>query len=547
MNRLLLYTFAAGLFAQTVPPAAEQAHTKGDLTREREILVAAAAAGSADDRVSAELRLAWLDWRFYMADAEAISHFRSAEALKAGLTTTYTARARFETARGRYGDARAYARRALSAATNRREEQDASYAFAYATIEEAFETGKTAAARAALDLITEVVRAEPGRFEPSRVMYGLALLTGQAARADEALRSYHWGGSTAPLYPEAALAGKPENVVAYSRFCRRVQRIADEHYRRIAIGEVKLPHTVLREPILAEARKFWPAVETGHALGEYLKRHFNAYLGFENFGLTFGHHVLDEDVSFEQYGHKASVGFIVLDSMVSNGYVTWLSDGRAIIGGWAGPPIVQVRRDDALLAWMAMNDPERRDKLNVRIASAAALDDDVARKRPVGYMAALSLRMYRRSGREILESLRAKGVPEAEVRLHFMLEFQRRHRGCVQAHEARHIIDREVMKEGNRELTAALSQVLFGPDPVTCQAGILGPNIGRRDNGTSEANMLMLDAVAHWMDAHAEQIKALDRTRPALSQFDLLTHEQIRAAFRSMDPLAGGVLPKRAE
>jgi hypothetical protein len=416
-------------------------------------------------------------------------------------------------------------------------------AYSLATVEEGFETGKSPAAREALDVITEAVRAEPERFGRSRVMYGLALLTGDTARADEALHSYHWGGKAEPLYPEAGLAGRPASVAEYSQFCRRVQRIAEEHYRRVAIGEVKGPHTVLREPVLAEARKFWPALKTEDELRAHLANRFHTYLGFENFGLTFGHRVLDEMISFEQYGHKADVGFVVLDSMVSNGYVTWLTEGQAIIGGWAGPPMVQVRRDDALIAWMAVDDPERKAKMNARIASAAPLDEEVARKRPVGYLEGLSLRMYRRSGREILESVRARGIPASDLRLRFMFEFQRRHRGCVQAHETRHLIDRTVMKDGNRELTAALSQVLFGPDPVTCLAGILGPNIGRRDNGTSEANMLMLDALGRWMDAHASEIKGLDRTRPALTQFDLLTREQIRAAFRSMDPLDGGVLP----
>lgn len=549
MKPLLLYVFCAGLLAQTVPPEAEQAHTKGDLAQERRILVAAAAAGKPEDRVTAELRLAWLDWRFFRRDSESMKHFARAEVLNAARTTTYAARARFETARARYGDARGYARRALSAATNAREQNDARYAFAYATVEEAFETvsGPGPAAREALDMIAEAVRAEPGRFGPSRVMYGLAMLTGDTTRAGEALRSYHWGGKPEPLYPEAGLAGKPAEAVAYSRFCRRVQRIADEHYRRFAIGEITTPHTALREPVLAEARKFWPELETEEDVVEHLENSFNAYLGFEDFGLAFGHRVLDDDVAFEQYGHKGNAGFVVLDSMVSNGYVTWLTDGKAIIGGWAGPPIVQVRRDDALLAWMSLDDRERSDKLNSRIAAATPVDEEVARRRPVGYLEALSLRMYRRSGREILESLRSKGIAGSELRLQFMFEFQRRHRGCVLAHEARHLIDRDLVTGGNPELSAALSQVLFGPDPVTCLAGILGPNIGRRDNGTSEANMLILDAIGRWMDAHTSGIDGLDRKRPALAQFDLLTHEQIRAAFRSMDPLAGGVLPKWAE
>jgi hypothetical protein len=162
-------------------------------------------------------------------------------------------------------------------------------------------------------------------------------------------------------------------------------------------------------------------------------------------------------------------------------------------------------------------------------------------------MESLSLRMYRRSARELLAQLEGRALKGPALRMAFMLEFQKRHQSCTAAHEARHLIDRELGTEGNRELTAALSQVLFGSDPVACLAGILGPNIGKRDNGSSEANMLILDAVSRWIDAHADQIQGLDRTRPAVTQFDLLTPGQIRAAFRSMDPLAGGSLPKWAE
>ena len=40
------------------------------------------------------------------------------------------------------------------------------------------------------------------------------------------------------------------------------------------------------------------------------------------------------------------------------------------------------------------------------------------------------------------------------------------------------------------------------------------------------------------MDEHAGDILGLDRERPLLPQLDLLTNDQLRAAFRSMDPLA---------
>jgi hypothetical protein len=47
----------------------------------------------------------------------------------------------------------------------------------------------------------------------------------------------------------------------------------------------------------------------------------------------------------------------------------------------------------------------------------------------------------------------------------------------------------------------------------------------------------MKDLVA-WMQAHAQKIPAIDTSRPLLPQFDRLTNEQIREAYRSMDPWA---------
>lgn len=92
-------------------------------------------------------------------------------------------------------------------------------------------------------------------------------------------------------------------------------------------------------------------------------------------------------------------------------------------------------------------------------------------------------------------------------------------------------------------MNAALSQVLFGPSPAACFAGILGPNIGARDNGSGEGNGRIMQGIVAWLEAHADEVKGLDRTRPLLPQFDLLRDQQIRAAFRSMDPLAQPASP----
>lgn len=52
------------------------------------------------------------------------------------------------------------------------------------------------------------------------------------------------------------------------------------------------------------------------------------------------------------------------------------------------------------------------------------------------------------------------------------------------------------------------------------------------------ANARIMKGLVAWMDAHGGEIPSLDRSRPILPQFDRLTDDQMRAAFRSMDPWA---------
>ena len=534
---LALILFANTAAAQSLLVQANQAHSRKELAKERELLQTASEQGAESDRAEAERRLALLAWRLYKNDDEARTHFDRAAAKNAGLSETLSARARMETARGRYESARALSRNALECATENRTRDDARTAFAAATVEEAFATGRSSAAQEALDGISAVVRSEPGRFVPSRLMYGLALLLHDEARAQEALRSYYWGGKLLPLYPEAGLAGDPPEVVAYSRFCRRTKEIADEHFRRQTLGEVEWD--ALRKPVMDEARRFWPKLGNDEAILKHLRERFGAEIAFFRWGLEFGHRIRDEERTVEQYGRVARVHPIVLDSMISNGTVTWYSDGRESIGGWADPPaMISLRRDDAMLGWMELTDPQRKEKFDRALASATEVQDAEARKNPFGYIQALEMRLWNRALRELLAEQQAKGLSGAELRLAFLGEFERRSTACVDAHEARHIIDVDVSSGLLREMNGALSQIAFGGHPVHCLRGMFGPNVGRPDGGSAEGYGRIMKGITTWMDAHSKEIEGFDRTRPTLPQFDLLTEAQIRAAFRAMDPLA---------
>jgi hypothetical protein len=52
------------------------------------------------------------------------------------------------------------------------------------------------------------------------------------------------------------------------------------------------------------------------------------------------------------------------------------------------------------------------------------------------------------------------------------------------------------------------------------------------------ADARVLQGVLDWMSAHESEIAHLDRTAPLLPQLPLLTGDQLRTAFRSLDPMA---------
>ena len=66
--------------------------------------------------------------------------------------------------------------------------------------------------------------------------------------------------------------------------------------------------------------------------------------------------------------------------------------------------------------------------------------------------------------------------------------------------------------------------------------GILSRNIG---DGTShgKANQRIMKGLVEWMTENRASIANLDPDIPLLPQLDLLTNDQLKQAFRSLDPM----------
>jgi hypothetical protein len=242
--------------------------------------------------------------------------------------------------------------------------------------------------------------------------------------------------------------------------------------------------------------------------------------------------------------------YIELDSMVSNGYTTWLWDGRASVGGWAYPvtaskpaTIIRTRNDVAVSAWTSVTDPASVARSRESLDRFNAEDQTRAKQNQYGYFPGLSLRMTMRGRENLLARLKTRGLAGSELRTAFISEFERLTIAAVIfAHEGRHALDQtdKTLKLSgvDLEFRAKLSEVAFAPEPLMALGGIFSSDIGAKGDNHGLANERIMHGLVEWMELHKSEIAGLDGSRPLLPQFDLLTDEQMRAAFRSMDPWA---------
>jgi hypothetical protein len=192
-----------------------------------------------------------------------------------------------------------------------------------------------------------------------------------------------------------------------------------------------------------------------------------------------------------------------------------------------------------------MTDPELH-RLAMEITERLTAEDNKCPNLDsCGYFPGLAARLSVRSNDRIHERLKAQGLSGLELRTAFLQERDRLvNAGNLVAHEGRHALD---MSEKTGDYTSAelefrakCSQVIFSSDPLLILGlgNIFSPEINPQGSGHGLADARIMKNLLSWMKSHAKEIPALDPSRPMLSQFDRLTDEQMREAFRSMDPWA---------
>jgi hypothetical protein len=450
-------------------------------------------------------------------------------------------------------------------------------------------------AGAAVSALLSLVRSTPGRTQEAHDLLLAALVVGDGVSALEAFHSYYlvdtgddlrgpipeasaalskllpaWRGDSASpgersrlaaafararLFDAAGLvAPSSSELRAYAMYCRRLAREAEDYYRRALIGEES--RNQLTRAYYRASRDLWPKLAWAGgeppvyypaAAGPELARRYGTVIqlgitgGF--YDLHLGHVVGEKVRTVRQYGHEARLRFLLIDGIVSNGLQSWAWDGSGGHGGWQRrDTVIQVRPvfvEHTIALWLTA-DSARLDRERVSTAADSAADWTLAAEDSLGYLPGVAARLRRDGRNALLDSLRGAGLGGSALEAAFIRTVSHLSReSSIWAHEGRHAIDdalRPTLSTEEREFRAKLSEIAFADRPKLVMSSVFHANIGDA-TPHGQANRRIMGGLVRWMRRHASQIRGLDTSRPLLPQLPLLTDEQLRRAFRAMDPL----------
>jgi hypothetical protein len=583
MRTVFLAVTLLSMCPAAAPPAspfdaAENAAAQRDFRHARDLYHQAAAAERDPERKSlAVARTANIEWRVMHDLLAARRTLANAADTKALLER---ARAEGELAHD-WATANVFAQQAITAATKRNERRRAVLTAAeilVRPIRDARLDRRCVSAEGLASVIASV-RAVVERDGPlvaaSRLLLNAAILTNDREAMLQAWRWYYGAVPDVPtdrrglglalakakFFDEAALVladpcspdavDDPEarDIVVYAGSLRRTRAIADEHYRQVSLGTPDVK--AFRAALDREGRTLWQRLGTG---GEFSQSALLNVL-FARFGtiatagrtggvddLHLGHAVVDTTRVIEQYGRRSTIRFVALDGIVSNGYSSWANDNNGHgDGGWNNEQgIFQVRpmyADDPIGEWRLVSDAEVRGEFQRELARETERD---AARDPLTVPIGMTMRLRLQANDALLAELNAKGLTGDALRSAFI---QRAgddlFASSILAHEGRHAIDqKEGIKDSTElEFNAKLSEIAFAPSP---RRSVISGTLVNLDPSSShgKANRRIVQGLTDWMRTHAREIAGLDASKPLLPQFDKLTDEQMRTAFRSMDKLA---------
>ncbi|MEQ9424911.1 MAG: hypothetical protein RJQ09_10865 [Cyclobacteriaceae bacterium] len=412
------------------------------------------------------------------------------------------------------------------------------------------------------DQIEETLVSDKDKFLKSMLNYKSDTIT-----TNESIETIVRGLAESGFYEYAAILKKlhfgdephknaeVNDIVNYQSFLAKISDITLDFYHQTVAGSES--RSDYEDALLQQAGQLWQQLSwpgevpevSREAFVDEMKKRFKVVAKLMDangsFGLHWGHAVINKKKVIEQYGESAEFVFVAIDHMVSNGYSSWFWDG-AQVGGWAddGASFLQVRSaytSGPVRSWNRVSDPEEVKSTLEDIEKFTPEDDSIATKDPYAFLPALSKKLSYYEEKEIYDSLINAGYEGSELRLAFINTIENlTQESSIFAHEGRHAIDKKIgysRDSEELEYTAKLSEIYFTRKPFLGFDAIMSRNIGD-DTSHGQANLRVIKGVVNWMEDHQSEIVGFDTTRPTLPQLLKLTEDQLRAAVKSLDPLA---------
>jgi len=544
--------------------------------------------------------LALRDWQFHHDYDLAIRHIDSALAVRASGNASIVALSNIATEARRYPESLVAAGKALQFAATPAEYRDAIIAYANTVYlsSKSNQHPDITLLNIAGRLLREVLQKMPGHPQAAKLLVGTGILKKDGLLVLAGWRAYfhfaaadsayaylkepakvlstilpHWKNNTlsatereqvaqalakSGFYEHAALLATPsqKDILIYARYLQEIGTLTDNYYRQIAIHAANdslferqvmtLCAGVLKDLHLSAGKDSL----TYEKFLEVMQPRFGTmgFLGttssFHAKEICLGHIVNVTRKDVLQYGYKASLTFIEIDLMTSNGFISWFSGKRSGNGGWSvNDTIYRVREAymrEPVEAWTLVTDSTvRREQLSIfEKATANTATPDTAT-----LLNGINIRLRLNAMDSLYATLYRRGLRGSDLQLQFMNTLERKEEDAsIFAHEGRHSIDQlyfakdfEKAPNSEREYRAKLSEIACADFPLFI-FGKLVATLGTSGHGM--ANRMILENALTWMGAHQSEISGYDTTLPAIKQLHLLSASQIQTCFREADPLS---------
>lgn len=252
------------------------------------------------------------------------------------------------------------------------------------------------------------------------------------------------------------------------------------------------------------------------------------------FGLNFGYVVDDISTHVSQWGGTGEFRLIILKNMVSNGLMSWLSDGEGGVGGWnLGNNLMFAVQNSTgnILNTLDLLDKATADAFR---RSAVEYDGILDNKKPGEVFYSKTL-IHDLSAKQLsVEMQRAEenGIPVELRETYIIHRYQDSYLyTTIIVHEGQHALDKYFGNTwyGEDEYRAKLSELAYGDLQYRTLANLHSPALGTDIiDKHAEANTRVYNDIVQHILTNNSKYPEIDSTRNVMLQLPQLTEKQIK-------------------